>query len=103
MRSSTLHIKIDPDEEGYLDRLAKERKTSKGELVREAISACYQTSIKDIPLRQRRALAAYEGGFISLGRLARVMGMHVLELRAWLQEHNLPQNSCYTEQDATNA
>ena len=101
--TSTLHVKIDPLTDEHLQRLAAERKTSKSQLVREAISACYQTAIEDLPVKQRRAIAAYQGGFISIGRLAEVMGMHVLELRDWLREHDIAQNSTYAEQDVTNA
>jgi hypothetical protein len=101
--SATLHVKIDPGTDTYLKHLAARRHTSKGQLIREAISACYQTSLTEMPLHQRQALAAYQGGFISISRLARVMGMHVLELRHWLQEHDTAQNSSYSEQDVNNA
>ncbi|MFW6457360.1 MAG: ribbon-helix-helix protein, CopG family [Planctomycetota bacterium] len=102
-RNSTLHVKLDDATDEQLYRLAEKRDVSKSELVREAIAACYQTSFKELPLRQQRALSAYEGGFISIGRLAEVMGMHVLELRNWLHEHDVPMNSRFDEQDVTNA
>ncbi len=102
-RNSTLHVKLDESTDDHLYRLAKKRGVSKSELVREAISACYQTTFDDLPLRQQRALAAYEGGFISLGRLAEAMGMHVLELRDWLKRHDVPMNSRFGQQDVTNA
>ena len=35
--------------------------------------------------RQRFALAAFAGGFISIGKLADSFGMHVLDLRRWLR------------------
>lgn len=101
--SATLHIKLNPEKDKYLTELARKRHTSKGELIREAITACYQTSLEDLPLQQRQALAAYQGGFISIGRLAKVMGMQVLELRKWLQEHGIAQNTGFTEQDVENA
>lgn len=102
-RNSTLHVKLDEATDEHLYHLAEERDVSKSELVREAISACYQTTFDDLALRQQRAIAAYEGGFISLGRLAEVMGMHVLDLRRWLTEHDIPMNSRYDEEDVTNA
>ena len=46
-----------------LKHLAELRRKSKGQLVREAISACYQTSLSDLPLHQSQAIAAYQGGF----------------------------------------
>ena len=102
-QTATLHVKLNPATDAKLKRLAADRQTSKGQLVREAISACYQTSIDELPVKQQQAIAAYEGGFISLGRLAQAMGMHVLELRHWLREHDIAQNSTFQEQDAANA
>jgi len=101
--SATLHVKLDPDTDACLKRLAARRQTSKGQLVRAAISACYETSLMDLPVHQRQAVAAFEGGFISIGRLAEAMGMHVLDLRQWLADHDIAQNSVYAEQDAANA
>ena len=101
--SAALHVKIDPDTDDCLKLLAARRRTSKGQLVREAVAACYQTSQLDLPLPQRQALAAYQGGFISLGRLAVAMGMHVVDLRHWLKAHGLSQNSSFAEQDVANA
>ena len=101
--TATLHVKIDPETDTCLKQLAARRHTSKGQLVREAVSACYQTSLLALPLQQRQAISAYEGGFISSGRLAGAMGMHVLDLRHWLKEHGLAQNSSFSDQDAANA
>lgn len=101
--TSTLHVKLDPSTDEHLKHLALLRHTSKGQLVREAILACYQTALEGLPLQQRQAIAAYEGGFISIGKLAQVMGMPVLQLRSWLQDHGIPQNGAYREQDVENA
>ncbi len=102
-KSAALHIKLDPETDACLKDLAARRETSKGQLVREAVAACYQPASLDLPLPQRQALAAYQGGFISLGRLAGAMGMHVLDLRRWLNDHGLTQNNSFSEQDAANA
>ena len=101
--TATLHVKIDPGTDACLKRLAARRHTSKGQLVREAVSACYQTSLLDLPLPQRQAIAAYEGGFISVGRLALALGMHVVDVRHWLREHGLAQNVSFSDQDVANA
>jgi len=101
--TATLHVKLDPDTAACLKALAARRHTSKGQLVREAVAACYQTSQLDLPLPQRQALAAYQGGFISLGRLAAAMGMHVVDLRHWLKAHGLTPNSSFAAQDVANA
>ncbi|MFO7901361.1 MAG: hypothetical protein ACQESR_19415 [Planctomycetota bacterium] len=101
--SSTLHVKLDPETDACLKKLAMKRSTSKGQLVREALSACYQATLADLPLQQRQALAAYQGGFISIGKLAKVMGMNVLQLRRWLSDHGCAQNNVHGEQDTANA
>jgi predicted DNA-binding protein len=100
-QDATLHIKLDSEMDQKLKYLAKTRGKSKGQLVRDALSTCYQVS--DLPLHQNQALAAYQGGYISLSKLARVMGMHALQLRQWLQEHAISQNSAYADEDTANA
>lgn len=102
-QDATLHVKLDTETDKRLKTLAYSRGKSKGQLVREAISACYQTSFDELAIHQRRALAAYQGGFISIGKLARTMGMHVLEVRRWLEEHGIPQSNAYGDEDASHA
>jgi predicted HTH domain antitoxin len=102
-QDATLHVKLDADTDGKLKKLAYDQGKSKGQLVREAISACYQTALEDLPLRQRQAISAYQGDYISLGKLARVMGMHALELRGWLKEHGIAERRAYGEADAAHA
>ena len=102
-RDATLHVKLDQETDRHLKRLAASRGKSKGALVREAIASCYPRLPEDLPAKQRQALSAYQGGFISLGKLARVMGIHALDLRRWLNEHGIPQSIAYAEQDAANA
>ena len=102
-QDATLHVKLDSEMDKKLKLLAKSRGKSKGQLVREALSACYQISFADLPLHQSQALAAYQGGYISLGKLARVMGVHVLQLRRWLREQGIDQNSVYADEDTANA
>jgi hypothetical protein len=101
--TATLHVKLDSEMDEQLKRLAASRQTSKGQLVREAVSACYRTNLTDLPLTYRQALSAYQGGFISIGRLARTMGMHVLDLRRWLNERDLAQTNVHGDQDAVHA
>ena len=102
-QDATLHVKLDGQTDERLKKLAYDRGKSKGQLVREAIEACYQTSLDQLPLRQRQALSAYQGGYISLGKLARVMGMHVLEIRQWLDEHGIAQRNAFGDEDAAHA
>jgi len=100
---TTLHIKLDSATNEQLSRLAAARGTSKGRLVRDAISACYHVPIDELPVRQARALAAFEGGFISIGKLAESLGMHVLEMRRWLSEHGIDQGTAMSADDHRNA
>lgn len=102
-QDSTLHIKLDGETDRKLKKLAYARGKSKGQLVREAITACYQTAFDDLPLPQRQALAAYQGGFISLGKLSRIMGMHALAMREWLEEHGVAPLTVYGDGDAAHA
>ena len=101
--SATLHIKLDGEVDEQLRQLAASRRTSKGQLVREAIAACYRLSLSDLPLGHRQAITAYQGGFISIGRLARVLGMDVLDLRQWLNVRGVPQTNAYRDEDAVHA
>jgi hypothetical protein len=102
-QDATLHIKLNRATDEKLKKLAYAREKSKGQLVREAISACYQMALDDLPLAQRQALSAFQGGFISLGKLAKAMGMHVLEMRGWLTEHDIAPMAAYQDEDASHA
>ena len=102
-KDATLHVKLDGETDKKLKQLAHNRGTSKGQLVREAISACYETALDDMPLRQRQAVSAYQGGYISLGRLARELGLHPLDARRWLREHGIAQRTAFGDEDAANA
>ncbi len=90
---ATLHLKLDRAMAENLKRIAQAWRKSCGQLVREAIAACYPTETTNLPKKQEQALVAYRGGFISIGKLARVMGMHVLELRDWFNgDYRYPQS-----------
>ncbi|MCX7014491.1 MAG: UPF0175 family protein [Candidatus Sumerlaeota bacterium] len=58
---------------------------------------------RDLTREKQKALLAYRDGRISLGKLAEAMGMHVLALRVWLREHEIPQNSEFGIRDDANA
>ncbi len=102
-KTQTLNIKLDKDEENRLNELAYRLKKSKGQLVRDALQTCYQTSLPKLPAKQVRALSAYQGGYISIGKLASEMGMQVLEMRKWLQEHDIARAAAFSNSDAENA
>ncbi len=64
---------------------AKREGKTLGRMVREALDAAYRD--KD-PLERRRetALAAYREGFISLGKLAEVLGLDPVSTRVYLKQ-----------------
>ena len=70
MHKSTLHIKVKPELAKGLKDLARKREMSVGELIRQAIISCYQVEIAHLNEKQRRAVEAFQGGYISLGKLA---------------------------------
>ena len=60
-QDATLHVKLDGETDGKLKKLAYDQGKSKGQLVREAISACYQTALEDLPLPAHRGRRVAEG------------------------------------------
>ena len=103
MNNSTIHVKMDSKLAKALKDLSRKRETSVGELVRQAIFSCYQLNLMDLSENQRRAVEAFRGGYISLGKLSEEMGMSVWKTRKWLEEHNISQSSSYHQDDAVNA
>ncbi len=103
MQSATLHIKVKPEVAKGLKNLSRKRETSVGELVRRAVLSCYQLDLLDLSQSQKQAVSAFQGGYISIGKLAEEMGMNVLDIRAWLDEHDLLQNNSFQESDMENA
>ncbi|MFC1886395.1 hypothetical protein ACFLZM_05000 [Thermodesulfobacteriota bacterium] len=103
MQNSTLHIKVKPELAKGLKTLSRKKETSVGELVRRAVISCYQLDMLDLSERQRRAVEAFQGGYISIGKLSEEMGMDVLNTRAWLKDHDMPQNNAFLEDDVNNA
>ena len=103
MQSSTLHIKVTPELAKGLKMLSRKRETSVGELVRQAVNSCYQLDLLNLSEQQRRAVEAFKGGYISLGKLSEEMGMRVWNTRRWLEEHGIAQNNSFLNEDLKNA
>jgi len=104
MQSATLHIKVKQEVAEGLKALSSKRRTSVGELVRQAVISSYQLElITSLNIQQKRALEAYMGSYISLSRLADEMGMNSWDMRLWLREHDIPQNNAFAEDDVNNA
>lgn len=102
-QSSTIHVKVKPELAKGLKALSRKRETSVGELVRQAVLSCYQLDLLNLNEKQRRAVEAFQGGYISLGKLAEEMGMNVWNTRNWLIEHDIAQNNSFLEDDVSNA
>jgi predicted HTH domain antitoxin len=102
-KDATLHVKLDTALADGLKTLAAQRGVSVATLVRQALVATYQPQLLDLSQRQRQAVEAYQGGFISLGRLAEALGLQVLEARAWLSEHQIPQNTGFLQDELAEA
>ena len=103
MQNSTLHIKVKPELAKGLKALARKREISVGELVRQAVISCYQIDLANLSNKQRQAVEAFKGGYISQGKLAEEMGMNIWNTRKWLIEHDIPQNNSFFENDVKNA
>ena len=99
----TLHIKLHPDLNAELKQLGKTRGMTVSELIRQALFVCYQLDFIGLSDRQKQALEAYRGGFISLGKLSEFLGRSSLDVRKWLNEHHISQNNTYSEDDVDNA
>jgi predicted HTH domain antitoxin len=84
---------------------AKREGKTLGRMVREALDAAYQ---KKDPLERRKetAVAAYREGFISLGKLAEVLGLDPVSARSYLRQAGVPplvQDADEIGRDAENA
>jgi predicted HTH domain antitoxin len=83
------NIMLNDDQHKLLKRYAKKEGRTLGGLVRDALDTVYK---KKDALDQRRkvALNAYREGFISLGKLAEVLGLDPVSARAYLRDNNIP-------------
>jgi predicted HTH domain antitoxin len=99
------NIMLGDDQHKKLKRYAKREGRTLGGLVRDALDVAYKKKDK---LEQRRqvAVSAYSEGFISLGKLAEVLGLDPVSTRNYLKEQGIPiqpQDLKSLTQDAENA
>ena len=102
-KDATLHVKLDTSLADGLRELARRRGVSVATLVRQALVSTYQPELLDLSRPHRQAVEAYQGGFISLGRLAEALGLHVLEARTWLNDHGIPHSTGFLEEEVAEA
>jgi len=83
---------LSDDQHKKLKRYAKRDGRTLGGMVRDALDVVYK---KRDALEQRRqvALSAYKECFISLGKLAEVLGLDPVSTRDYLKEHSIPIHS----------
>ena len=86
------NIMLSDDQHKKLKRYAKKEGRTLGGLVRDALDVVYKNKDR---LEQRRQVAinAYNEGFISLGKLAEVLGLDPISARNYLKEHGIPIQS----------
>jgi hypothetical protein len=99
----TLHIKVPHEYNQVLKELGKSKGMTVSDLIRQALATCYQLDMIGLTDRQKQALEAYRGGFISIGKLSELMGRSAVDMRKWLSEHAIAQNNAFSEDDVRNA
>ncbi|MFC2168298.1 UPF0175 family protein [Acidobacteriota bacterium] len=82
------NIILEDEQHEKLKLYAKKQGRTLGGLVRDAIDVVYK---KKEPLEERRqvALKAYQEGFISLGKLAEVLGLDPVSTRNYLKQKGM--------------
>jgi predicted HTH domain antitoxin len=99
------NIMLNDEQHKKLKLYAKKEGRTLGELVRDALDTAYMS--KDaIEQRKQVAIDAYKEGFISLGKLAEVLGIDPVSARDYLKEHGIPirgQELKEISQDGANA
>mgnify|MGYP001053340668 CR=1 FL=1 len=99
------NIMLGTEQHKTLKSYAQKRGRTLGGLVREAVDTAYK---KRDPIEERRAIAlgAYKEGFISLGKLAEIMGLDPVTMRAYLHDKGiaiLGQDKDEISRDASHA
>ncbi len=93
------------DQHKKLKRYAKREGRTLGGLVRDALDVVYKKKDR-LEHRRQVAVSAYSEGFISLGKLAEVLGLDPVSTRNYLKDNGIPiqsQDLQNLTQDAENA
>lgn len=99
------NIMFSEDQHKKLKSYAQKKGKTIGGLVRDALDSVYKKE-DEIEHRRRVAVSAYKEGFISLGKLAEVVGMDPVSARDYLKKKEIPifsQDSKDLAQDSENA
>jgi predicted HTH domain antitoxin len=96
---------LSEDQHKKLKSYARSQGRTLGKLVREAVDTTYKK--KDaVDERKQIALGAYREGFISLGKLAEILGLDPVSARLYLKDRGIPLLAVESEdlgQDVSNA
>jgi len=99
------NIMLGEDQYKKLKSYAQSKGRTLGKLVREAVDTTYNK--KDmVDERKAIALGAYREGFISLGKLAEILGLDPISARLYLKDRGIPLRVAESEdlsQDLSNA
>ncbi|MBI5483392.1 MAG: UPF0175 family protein [Deltaproteobacteria bacterium] len=83
------NVMLTPHQHTTLKQMATSMHRTLGELVRDAIDNTI--TVDTVERRHQIALAAYQEGFISLGKMAQSLGVDPLTARSYLKEKNIQQ------------
>jgi predicted HTH domain antitoxin len=99
------NIMLSEDQHKKLKRYAKREGRTLGGLVRDALDVVYKKKDR-LEHRRQVAVGAYSEGFISLGKLAEVLGLDPVSTRNYLKDQGIPiqsQDLQDLSQDSENA
>jgi len=83
------NIMLSDDQHKRLKRYARSEGRTLGGLVRDALDVVYGKKDR-LEKRRQVAMSAYSEGFISLGKLAEVLGLDPVSARNYLKEKGIP-------------
>lgn len=86
------NIMLNDDQHKKLKRYAKREGRTLGGLVRDALDIVYKKKDR-LEHRRQIAVSAYSEGFISIGKLAEVLGLDPVSTRNYLKDQGIPIQS----------
>ena len=99
------NIMLSDDQHKKLKRYAQREGRTLGGLVRDAFDVVYKKKDR-LEHRRQVAISAYKEGFISLGKLAEILGLDPVSTRNYLKDQGIPiqsQDLTSLAKDAENA
>ncbi len=81
------NIMLTEQQHALLKEKSRLMRRTLGDLVRDAVDTAFLQD--NVERRRRVAVAAYQEGFVSLGKLAEALGLDPVSARQYLQEHGV--------------